>query len=100
MVLVRDGASVSRKDRSRPILSLRGGSDGSNVNALFGGEPHEYSEQGDQGQVSVASFENALGRAAAEWLAARKANGDGRRIGKREAAAKLRLALARLEGGA
>lgn len=104
MVLVRDGASVSRKDRSRPILSLRDGSNGSSVNALLGGEQSTHSESEAKKQrplTEAERFEAMLWAERNAWSVRQNSLGlsGGRRIGKREAERKLGEALARLHGG-
>ncbi|WP_147391847.1 hypothetical protein [Pelagerythrobacter aerophilus] len=70
MVCIRDGYSASRKGRSRPILTLKRGSNGSEKNALLGGgEQPEYS--GNRSELQ--RFEDALWSARNRWDIARRA---------------------------
>ncbi|WP_374407451.1 hypothetical protein [Pelagerythrobacter sp.] len=61
---IKDGVSANRKGRSRPILTLGKGSNGSNVSAQLGGvERDQLSENGSE----LQRFEDALWSARNRW---------------------------------
>ncbi|WP_182849777.1 hypothetical protein [Pelagerythrobacter aerophilus] len=69
MVSIRDGVSASRKGRSRPILTLGKGSNGSRKSAQLGGVEHE---QSSETRSETQRFEDALWAARNSWDIARR----------------------------
>ena len=107
MVCIRDGYSANRKGRSRPILSLKKGSNGSEKNALLGGG-EQCENSGNRSELQ--RFEDALWSARNRWDIARRSlptDADGwvrgvglfgRRITPADADKLLRRAFAAIDG--